>query len=229
MKKNKLLLLGCLFSVGLFFSTISASATSSQGTIHFEESNSVIPPIDPTDPSLPEEPGGGEEVDPVSINYSSSWNFEIHQISNTDQIYSIHKDVLQMSDGQKKEVPNFIQITDNSGKCEGWNLTIQQDYQFQHENDILDGASVTVKEPKIIALNDGKAPQTLGDVTLPPDGTAVPLVVAKEGQGTGTWLIVFGDDDNANEQITLFVPGKTEKKEGQYHTRFTWTLSTSEV
>lgn len=218
-----LLSLSSLFCIPL---SVQADNAVSNSFLEYEEDTSITVPVDPTDPSTPLDPDktpDGTEG-PLSIDYVSNWNFDIHKISSKDQEYTIKKDVIYTVNS-KKEVPNFFQVTDKSGELAGWTLYLQQDHQFTTGTYDLEGAVVKVKDYSIKTMDDGKQPSNLSkNITINPNGTPHPILQAKKGEGTGTWIGMFGDQKTAEQNITLTVPGKTKKVEAKYYTEFTWIL-----
>ncbi|MFD1900741.1 WxL domain-containing protein [Enterococcus termitis] len=205
--------------------------TNSDAVLRYEKNLSIVEPVDPTDPPTVIDPGEekpGTEG-PLSIDYASDWNFSSHESSNKDENYYARKDVVYTITGAEKEVPNFFQVTDNSGKNAGWTLYIQQNYQFKTESSSLKGAQVVLQEPEIFTLGDGDEPVAKGMIQLDPDGQLSPLLVASKDHGTGTWIGTFGNEEDAEKSIQLKVPGNVAKEEGRYTTSFTWTLATGEI
>ncbi|GGC90530.1 WxL domain-containing protein [Enterococcus wangshanyuanii] len=205
--------------------------TNSDAFLRYEKNLSIVEPVDPIDPPNVIDPGEekpGTEG-PLSIDYASDWNFSSHESSDEDENYFAMKDVVYYLDGEEKEVPNFFQVTDNSGKNAGWTLYIQQNGQFKTEDSSLKGAQIVLQAPEIYTLGDGDEPATKGTIQLDPSGQVSPLLVAAKDQGTGTWIGTFGTENDADEAIQLKVPGKVSKEEGKYTTSFTWILATGEI
>ncbi|MCA5013471.1 MULTISPECIES: WxL domain-containing protein [unclassified Enterococcus] len=231
MKQNKiyyLLTALCVFSSTSFYS-ISATAAISDVGIDYEQDTEIVPPINPMNPDETIK-SDKNTAGPLSIDYISDWNFSIQRISSKKITYPVKKDVVETSDGQTKEVPNFFQVTDKTGKANGWTLTVKQNNQFQTKDRVeLKGAQVIVESPIMQTFDDGDRPNIQGVVHLVPNGDAALMINAQQKQGTGTWLGVFGDEESAAEQIGLTVPGETKKKPGIYSATFTWTLSAGEA
>ncbi|HDR8523682.1 WxL domain-containing protein [Bacillus toyonensis] len=51
------------------------------------------------------------------------------------------------------------------------------------------------------------------------------IISAKAGEGTGTHILAFGDDNTVKDGIELSVPGKTTKYAEKYSTSLTCTLA----
>ncbi|MCA5012090.1 MULTISPECIES: WxL domain-containing protein [unclassified Enterococcus] len=233
--KQRIILGAALIAVATLISSNvwaeDGGQTNSDAFLRYEKNLSVVEPVDPIDPPNVIDPGEekpGTEG-PLSIDYASDWNFSSHESSDKSEHYYAMKDNVRLVDGEEKEVPNFFQVTDNSGKNAGWTLYIQQNGQFKTENSSLKGAQIVLQTPEIFTIGDGEEPATKGTIQLDPSGQLSPLLVASENEGTGTWIGMFGNEETADTAIQLKVPGKAAKEEGKYTTSFTWTLATGEI
>lgn len=227
-------LIGILFTVGVANGeNVWAQddlQTNSEALFNYEKNLSIVEPIDPTDPPNPIDPGEKPgTTGPLSIDYASDWYFSKQTASGRDESYYAEKALIRTINGQEKEVPNFFQVTDNSGKNDGWILYIQQDGQFRTQTSSLKGAQIILNQPEVFTLDDGEEPTAKGKIYLDPDGQASPVLVASKDQGTGTWIGCFGKDEEAEKAIQLKVPGSTEKEAACYATSFTWTLAVGEA
>lgn len=237
--KYTTLTMATLLAAGALISPIKPVHAADGGTAHstgsikYVTDNSTTDPIDPTnpDPDKPvtptdpghENPGAG----PLSIDYVSNINFGEQKTTGTDATYYANLDKINESDGTASEVPNFVQVTDKRGSNAGWHLSVTEDTQFKNGNDTLDGALITMKNGTLSTPNDGEAPAASTEIKLVP-GTASDVVDAATDKVTGTWLDRFGNDATDGKQsISMFVPGKTKKVQGEYKTTLTWTLTDS--
>lgn len=243
--KYTTLTMASLLTVGTLMSatnTVQAAApvatdggtVKSVGTIKYVTDNDVTEPIDPIDPDIekpitPTDPGDHEKpsAGPLSIDYVSNIRFGEQKTTGTDKTYYANLDKINESDGKVNEVPNFVQVTDKRGSNAGWHLSVTEDAQFKNGNDTLDGALITMKNGTLSTPNDGEAPTASADINLVP-GVASDVLDAGVDKGTGTWLDRFGNDETDGKQsISMFVPGKTKKVQGEYKTTLTWTLTDS--
>ncbi|MDT2601932.1 WxL domain-containing protein [Enterococcus hulanensis] len=239
-----------LFGLSSQASAEEAKAYQSDGVIEFIPSTDPIDPVDPEnpepgnpvqpiDPTNPDGPEPGTQG-PLSIDYASSFDFGKNRISNKDQVYFARAQKYQ---GEQKDTPNYVQITDNRGTNKGWTLTIEQEEQLKAvtptENDVLKGAEITLANPTVEStiLYDQK-PLAAESLSLVPGETEV-VVTAEVGTGAGTWATYWGAVEEAEEQdehgntqkvnvtkdVKLSVPGETPKDAVNYKTQLTWTLT----
>jgi hypothetical protein len=204
------------------------------GTITYVTDSDITNPIDPTDPDptdpiTPTDPGDHENPTPgpLSIDYVSNLRFGSQKTTGADTTYYADLDHVKDSTGTDKNLPNFVQVTDKRGSNAGWHLTVTQDEQFKSGTEELTGASLTLDHATLSTPDGGVAPTANQAITLKP-GTASDVVDSKSDQGTGTWLDRFGTDEaEGKTSVSLFVPGKTKKVQGEYKTSLTWTLTDS--
>lgn len=210
------------------------ASMSSIGTITYVADTDPTDPIDPTDPDPtnpidPTDPGDHENPTPgpLSIDYVSNLRFGEQKTTGADKTYYAELDHVKDSAGVAQDLPNFVQVTDKRGSNAGWHLTVTQKEQFKSGNDELTGASLTLDHAVMSTPDGGDAPTANQAITLDP-GVASDVEDAKADQGTGTWLDRFGSDEaEAKTSVSLFVPGKTKKVQGEYKTSLTWTLTDS--
>ncbi|NHI67388.1 WxL domain-containing protein [Lactococcus garvieae] len=220
------------------------------GQVGFVAGNEITPPVSPG----PEEPGkpvspvwpGGVTPPPgtpgpLSIDYASSFDFGINNISTQDKIYYAKS---QKYADSTLETPNYIQITDNRGTTAGWTLKVREVAQFHQENaaakhPVLEGAMLSLVHPKAVSLNEGTPPTAQEVLDLVPEKETV-VATAVKGAGAGTWIIRWGNElvaqdtlnqaeqsvkENFSKDVQLFVPGKTVKDAASYTTQLNWILS----
>ncbi|MFJ8518034.1 WxL domain-containing protein [Lysinibacillus xylanilyticus] len=219
---------------------------NSNAMIQFEAGSDVItPPTNPTDPGEKDkdtgeivDPGptlpGGEVPEegtpgPLSIDYASSLNFGTQKITSTDQFYKAAPQ--QFSNRTKPEGPNYVQVTDGRGSDAGWTLQVKQESQFKSTKDkVLTGAEIRFTNGQVNTASASPKPSIVKPsfaLTIKEDGTgaAQTIMSAKTDEGSGTYVLAFGDDDKAGDSIELFVPGSTTKYADKYATSITWTLT----
>lgn len=228
-------------------------ASANQHAYHSEGSVEFIPNGDPTDPVDPEKPDPEKPVDPVgpnpgkpgsagplSVDFASSFDFGMHEISNVDAVYYARAQKYN----NHEDTPNFVQVSDNRGMNSGWSLKVKQNSQCQATNDTtykeLTGARIILTSPKINSNSVGvTAPIAVETVILIPDGTESLVMSAGKHAGAGTWDNYWGKveavsetDASGNQQlvnvtkaVSLEVPGNTPKDAVRYKTTLTWILT----
>lgn len=197
--------------------------------------NNPVEPIDPTDPTGPNPGTAG----PLSIDYASSLDFGLNKISNLDEVY--YARAQQFSDG-RAATGNYVQVTDKRGNNEGWTLKVKQNGQFAAAstlNDTLTGSAVSLIDAAVDSKSTAVFPTAAATIDLDPAGAESLVMSAKDGEGNGTFVDVWGDvetvketdrngvevDAEVNKAITLSVPGSTPKDAVKYSTLLTWSLS----
>lgn len=212
-----------------------AKSTTSTGDIILERGTTWHKPIDPT------LPGDGHEITPIdpdvnpptpgplSIDYISNIHFGKQRITGNDVRYFADSDHIKLdATGAIKDVPNFIQITDDRGNNAGWRLTVRQDMPFTNGSHALNGAVLKLSNPKADSVTaKARNKPLVREVTLDSSGkNASEAILADENQGVGTWVHLYGANAAIGKKsITLDVPGEVPKVEGMYRTTLTWTLS----
>ncbi|KGL39098.1 cell surface protein [Listeria newyorkensis] len=204
----------------------------SKADVNFIPNDTITNPVDPTDPGNPEvvvpvdpdHPAG--TAGPLSIDYISNIHFGDQKISGNNEVYSAKLDQIKVGAAETvKDIPNYIQITDNRGSNAGWHLTVKQDGQFVNGTSELLGAVLSFENPTLNSASESDAPTATG-FSLDPAGTSSDVMSAEEDQGMGTWVDMFGADaTEAADSIKLSVPGKTSKIPGQYEATLTWELT----
>lgn len=236
MKKNSLLIAGIL-SATILVQTVpvyaeDGASTTSKADIEYIKNTGggeVVDPTDPTSPLTPDptDPPNEGTDGPLSIDYVSNIHFSKREISGNDAIYFANLETMMNQDGETVERPNFIQVTDNRGSNVGWHLVVKQERQLSFGSSQLDGAQLTLEN----GLMNGKtagitAPTVNRSVVINPGTSTTDVVDAKVDQGMGTWVTLFGqDNEEAAKSISLSVPGKTKKVEGIYTSELTWILT----
>ncbi|GHU38147.1 hypothetical protein FACS1894193_10420 [Bacilli bacterium] len=244
MKKTTLLSVSLiLISLGLAAKADATTTQSyeSQGIVGFSTGGGVQPPVDPNkpDPTLPvfpqnpdgskPEPGGDG---PLTIDFASSFDFGVHDISNQDQTYVAKA---QRYFDSADLTSNYVQVTDRRGTFSGWELKVMEISQFTQiatgpqKYKELKGATISFKNPKPASLNDQYAPKAQAIQNLIP-GVETQIALASLGEGAGTWVIRWGSQENLTQDglspdVTLFVPGATPKDATAYQTTLNWILS----
>jgi len=197
-----------------------------------------ITPVKPVDPIDPD-----KEVDPenppvlpenqglLSIDFISQFNFGEQVISVQDKTYYAQPQRLLNEDGtvnENEERPNYVQISDRRSENDrnGWTLAVTQKEQFHGaENQVLNGASLSLLNQQLITTQGGTAPglQSVPYTLVP--GNQRTLLHAQVTEGTGTWIYRFGDGETAGESVTLDVPRGANPESTTYSSTLIWELS----
>lgn len=228
---------GLLSFIYLFTSTIVVSADEVEGesnaTITFQksdESEKPLNPIDPTVPVNPIDPDYPHTGGPLSIDYISNIAFGNQKATGNDTTYYALPDRnTQDSSGQTIDLPNYIQVTDNTGKNVGWTLFVKQGSPFTNGENSLTGTKLTFTNISLKSPNTDSGtyvPTSAEQVILEPGKDNQAVITAGENEGMGTWLSLFGQDvEETQKSISLFVPGASKKVAGMYTTELVWTLT----
>jgi len=187
-------------------------AYTSNTIIEFESASDIItPPVDPTDPGNPVDPIDPIDPEgpkpgtpgPLSIDYASSLDFDKQKITSTTQVY---KAKAQKFKGDRGDGPNYVQVSDTRGTDGGWSLQVKQDGQFKIKDTdkVLTGAEITFKNAHVTTASASPKPSIFKEsFSLNPDGNGVAenIMTAKAGEGSGTYVLAFGDNDTGGQSI----------------------------
>ncbi|MGX7243468.1 WxL domain-containing protein [Enterococcus quebecensis] len=204
---------------------------------------------DPTDPEgggITPDPGEGTSTKgPLRFDFVPNLSFGEQKISGGDKTYHpLMVKATTIATGEKpaapKYVPHYVQVTDNRGTNEGWNVTVSRtDFKTPDETDEVLGATLTLANGNIkgnldadaslvptIPTKDGKAEViTISD-------TASNVMTAAANKGMGSWVTSYGSEagtsaTDVNTNITLAVPAKSKKYAKAYTSTITWTLAST--
>ncbi|MFR0814133.1 MAG: WxL domain-containing protein [Enterococcus casseliflavus] len=194
-----------------------------------------VSPVDPLNPDIDVDPENRPELPmdqgQLSIDFISSFNFGSHAISAQNRTYYAYPQRLLNEDGsvnESEERPNYVQISDRRPENErnGWELAVTQKEQFKgEENQVLNGASLSLLNQQVITAQDGLVPglqSVLGNLV---PGNRLTLLRAQGNEGTGTFIYRFGDEETAGESIALDVPRGANPEATIYSTTLLWELS----
>jgi len=249
MKDKVLIVGGILLSLGMTKAVVSADNStnySSNGAVQFVENRDPTDPVDPENPGKPTHPIDPTDPNgpqpgtsgPLSIDFASSIDFGKNKISNKDERYYANPQHLIFHDGSEKDVPNYLQVTDNRGTNAGWVLKVCQESQLRNnltKHKELTGAEITLSKFRVVSNQqklDVEKPSVHNIVLTP--GYSSNVMTASKGKGGGTWLDVFGSlnkitiankKELKNSDVSLFVPGSTPKDAVRYMSKLNWTLS----
>lgn len=220
----------------VFAESRGGSSASSTGHVSFLEDTAKNKLIDPFNPNVNDElkPYDASAYQPansgpLSIDYISNLRFGKQKSTGFDKVYYATLD--RMVDHNAKDIyrPNFVQVTDKRGTNTGWHLTVLQNTQFKNGANELDGAELRFEHATLSTSGNGSQPVANQKIILTP-GKSSAVLEAKSNQGMGTWVNRFGVDEKEGEMsVSLFVPAKAKKCQGEYQTSLTWTLSDSPI
>ncbi|RDX01192.1 WxL domain-containing protein [Listeria kieliensis] len=197
-----------------------------------------INPVDPTTPNGEPQPG---TPGPLSIDYASSIDFGVNEISSRDETYYAKAQQFNQEGKDGGWTSNFVQVTDNRGTNAGWTLVVSQGGQFSNpdtQNKELVGAQIKFANSQAVSNAEGMEPPAVTDIVLDPAGAESPVMSAAAGKGAGSWIDKWGsvsdapakegseaDPTKVNKAVSLFIPGKSAKDAVQYKTTLTWKLT----
>ncbi len=172
---------------------------SSNGKITFKKNDELIQPTPPVDPEHPEEvvEPGGEIIKtdgPLRLDLIPKLVFGAQAISQEDRTYIANA---QLFYGKTSARGNYIQVTDQRGSLNGWQLLVRQETQFRNEqakNKELKGAVLSLDNQWANSVSEWNSRPTIvkDAIKLDEIGTSYPIAIAEPGQGGGTWTIEFG-------------------------------------
>jgi len=257
--KSSALLATLLIAGPVLISTAGAATTTggdytSSANLTLQAGTGPVDPLDPTDPTnpvTPVDPGTPGAPGNLTVDYGSTLYFGTQSISTQAQTYYAHPDMVVDKDDVTKIVPNYAQVTDQSGDLAGWTLTLTQASDLHLTSGsssdagyALTGAQINFNGGTIVGGNGitaGTPSDVVSSGSLTP-GVATKLVSAAENEGAGTWLYNFGDVDaydaasvdtaNTSDQskvatksaISLTVPAGLVEKAAPYTTDLYWSL-----
>lgn len=204
--------------------------------------------IDPTDPENPgiENPGGGDGdgggdmSGPLVIDYVSKIDFGTRKISGNTEVYHAKYVEVKNVEGEELLLPTYLQVTDNRGLNDGWNLEVSNtQFSDKETGDTLEGAVLTLgANNQVFTQNVNGSEYAVtanGNISLTGSSSAQEVVSSENDKGMGQNTVAFGakgygSTDENNSGVTLEVPGKTKKnKDATYVSELTWTLSQAEI
>ncbi|MGX7245524.1 WxL domain-containing protein [Enterococcus quebecensis] len=232
MKISRIFLALYLSSFLIHVFETKAFAHSTSGNIQFFSDDATEEPIDPTEPEKPIVPNQPPIAGALSLSYVSNLSFGTQAMSTRSQEYFAQPDnIMDKETNQSKEVPNFVQLTDKTGKNLGWELTVTQSRPLTNERGfMLENTRFSFRNLVLKGLLfDATAPYfPEKEINLTKVNEPVLVARATKETGQGTWSIQFGKEGNeANKSISVYIPGKVKKEAGQYNTTLIWTLTNS--
>ncbi|GAK31228.1 hypothetical protein WOSG25_080600 [Weissella oryzae SG25] len=234
---KKAILVGGLSLATLILMQPAVSADvnyTSNASINFITNTDPTAPVDPTNPNnpfTPDNPAQAGTSGPLSIDFASSLDFGSQKITSINQTYYAALTKGKDSTGTEKSVPNYVQVTDNTGTSQGWSLKVTQVDDFKNGTKSLTGASLTFGSGNVLTAtgSDAGRPTTTANYTLV-KGVEQSVTTAAQAAGQGTWVTRYGNDSTDGARtVSLYVPGASMKQTGAYTTTLRWTLAQTPV
>ncbi|WP_265459739.1 WxL domain-containing protein [Enterococcus sp. HY326] len=214
MRKERIVITSLLTSLCICSVVLNATYGQAASSLDGQGSVSVVgtettPPKDPENPGVEVDPGPGPSTKgDLRIDFVSSLNFGAIKITENNRKYD---SLAQLFHSDTPARGYYIQITDQRGGTEGWNLTLKQERQFESriiqdlEHQQLDGAVLSFDKGWANSIDSGTPTVTRDTLAINQMGTAYTVATATSGQGAGVWLISFGasGENNANQENTL--------------------------
>jgi len=222
-------------------------------TVEFTANTDPTDPVDPTDPDTtnPEVPGTGDKG-PLSLDYVPTLDFGSQKIATGTQTFGA-KGVIGQNSGTELTQPHYVQVTDNRGTAEGWNVSaVMTPFTAMKEDpanagqyipdtsvkyQVLDNSIITFGKTAITAPAETLANGTEADkmntsnnggVNLNPDGTtAINLFGATAdttGAGHGLGTNLFVAGTTPAD-TTMTKAAKDNVSEAAYQSTVTYTLT----
>ncbi|MHC9531930.1 WxL domain-containing protein [Dellaglioa sp. BT-FLS60] len=159
----------------------------------------------------------------TTIDYASSLDFGTNQINTKDNVYYAKAQEMK----NRASRPNYIQVSNLTGKLGGWTLNVKQSQQFKSNktNKELTGAVLHYGHAELASVSSDKKPsyyQKDFDLSVGADKT---VVSATGDQGYGTWIYRFGNMETKDKSVSLAIPKATTKMAEVYQTEVTWSLN----
>lgn len=203
-------LLLCCFSATTMLAAEPTSSLTNKGTITYQFADWPTPPTDPEIPGKEVEPEGEiiKTDGPLRLDFVPLLNFGRQVLSREDRLYTVNAQ--SFKDGTSPRA-NYVQVTDNRGTLEGWQLSVRQETQFLANSDgksELSGAVLSFdKQWANSTMSLDIRPEIVKDaITINEIGASYPIAVAKKGNGAGTWTISFGASADEPRQPNTLIP-----------------------
>lgn len=149
---------------------------------------------------------------PLTLDYASRWQFDTQKMSLVDRTYTAKQDVFA-----GRAVANHVQVTDQRGQLDGWDLQVRQKTPFVH------GKGAELKGAKL-QIDRVTSKSAVTDTTVLTakkkrdlNQAFMRLAHAKPGDGYGTTAISLGE-------VSLHVPGQMKKLSGIYNSTIVYKL-----
>lgn len=236
-----------LFAVSIMGNSVAnAASVATDGKSATTDTNLTLleksGPVDPLDPSKPVQPinPGTPTTGDLRMDYISDFHFGSHEVSGSNQSY--HATLDQVADltghrdpvtggwvtdslGSYREVPNYAQVTNNTGG--DWELDVSNSQFTETSGKELKGAFMKLKFDEGHNTDPGASLPPSNIVPLNGDGDSQPVVITAGDSNAGTWTfpMMTKANPNGDASVMLDIPGATEKIPGEtYTSTLTWTL-----
>ncbi|QIL49756.1 WxL domain-containing protein [Vagococcus hydrophili] len=187
-----------------------AKNLTGKGNITYETSDIETPPVDPEHPEKVVDPGTEytKTTGLLRFDMIPAFHFGAQEISKKDMVYSVNAQLF-MDDTPAR--PNYIQITDNRGTLDGWEVSVKQDTPFESQKDktkILKGAVLSFDKQWLNStMPKDTQPTVMKDaIKMDEVGASYPIAKAEQGKGAGTWVIPFGSTGEVEGQEKTLSP-----------------------
>lgn len=110
-------------------------------------------------------------------------------------------------------------VSDARGTGLGWNVTVALSAFQSGEANTLQGAALTMNNATVTSSGTGTGPTAGSTITLPSNGTAVPVENAALNAGLGVWSTAWLPAD-----VSLNIPIVSQSV-GSHQAAMTWTLT----
>lgn len=208
-----------LIGAGLYTPTVNA--LDSNAYVEFENPTTSPTILDPENPDGEplENPGQdgviSNQTGPLTLDYVSNFYFGSQVLSSKNESY----------DATDQRTP-FAQVTDVRGTGAGWRLIATLNGFTQDGEASLPGSIINLYNSSLITTGDNTndKPTTSPEIVL--SQNAVDITTATDGQGKGTWLTTWDDEDTTtanNQNVVLNVPAASATA-GEHTGTITWTL-----
>lgn len=196
------------------------------------EADTPIDPIDNKEIDSKKIPTSG----PYSLSYVSDFYFGKHSIPTQEASYFAENDVVTIKETkEKKEIQNFIQISDTSGSTEGWKLFVSSNDDLKKSDKSVEGVSFNFNHINVKPIkSDHNEFQKSNVLYIPEKPIKVQssskqqtLIAESKGiEGQGRWHVLFGNNlAEGKQSISLTVPKGAIKESGKYQTSLTWNFT----
>ena len=230
--------------LGNFFLSTTLLLSISSQNISFAESSGSVGLKSNNYPDEAVEPDKGQEIDtdkkptagPFSIAYASDFNFGKHSLPKKETEYFAENDVITLkSSKERKEVQNFIQISDSSGSKEGWKLFVSSLDGLNNSKNSIEGITYRfnhiVVQPITSDNNEFQKPNLLNvpnaSIDVRSGAKEEVLVAESKGiEGQGRWHVLFGNNlIEGKQSVSMIIPEGVIKEVGIYESTLLWNFS----
>lgn len=222
MNKSRLIIYSLILGAStLMFTTISfaddknettgkATTATGKGKVSYNLKDTETSPVDPEHPEVEVDPGTEytKTTGLLRFDLIPIFHFGAQEISKKDAIYYVNA---QLFNDETPARPNYVQITDNRGSMEGWEVSVKQETPFENKeakNKELKGAVLSFDKQWVNSTKPDKLkPTVMKDaIKIEEIGANYPIAKAEKGKGSGTWVIPFGSTGEVKGQEKTLSP-----------------------